>query len=163
MKRKHYTFVLLFSLLFSSCFRSTPSDVVVAFIEAVENKKFDEARALSTPETAKLINLQESISGLSQDSTPYSDVQLEIIEERIEGDTAFVKCIGRDEELPSTIKLVKTNGEWLVHISKADMASKSGFYEEEEEDGFFEADEYSDVEGDSLDELIPDTTAEKVE
>jgi hypothetical protein len=132
-------------------------------MDAVKNREYDKARELSTPETDKLINLQESISNLSQDSSSFLGDPLEIIEERIDGDTAFVKFIDQDDDMPSTVKLVKTDGKWLVHITKEDFTTKAGFSEEEEEEGFYEEDEYTDVVGDSLDELIPDTTSIKSE
>lgn len=61
-------FVLLF--IMPGCSNDNPSDVLVDFIYAVENKKFDDARELCTADTDKLINLQESIANFSQDSTP---------------------------------------------------------------------------------------------
>ena len=163
MKNIQIILISIFSLTMSGCFQSNPSDVVVSFIDAVENKKYDEARSLSTPETAKLINLQESISNFSKDSSAYVDAQLEIIEEQINGDTAYVKFMGREDDMPSTIKLVKTNGEWLVHITKEDITMKAGVADEGEEEGFYEEDDYTDVVGDSLDEMIPDSTTVKVE
>ena len=149
--------ILLFAI--SGCSNENPSDVVVDFIYAVENKHFDDARELSTPDTDKLINLQESIANFSQDSTPFVKSKIEIIEERVMGDTAYVKFVSEEEDMPTTIKLVKTDGNWLVHITKEDITLKAGASDEEEEAGFYEEDDYTDVAGDSLGQVLVDSSA----
>jgi hypothetical protein len=100
MKNKLFPILILISVSIIGCFQSNPSDVVVDFMDAVKNREYDKARELSTPETDKLINLQESISNLSQDSSSFLGDPLEIIEERIDGDTAFVKFIDQDDDMP---------------------------------------------------------------
>ena len=149
---------ILLIILMSGCSNDNPSDVVVDFIYAVENKHFDDARDLATDDTDKLINLQESIANFSQDSTPFVKSKIEIIEERVMGDTAYVKFVSEEEDMPTTIKLVKSDGNWLVHITKEDITLKAGASDEEEEAGFYEEDDYTDVTGDSLGQVLDDTT-----
>jgi len=158
MKKRLYKSATLLLFIFPGCSNDNPSDVVVDFIYAVENKNFDDARGLSTDDTDKLINLQESIANFSQDSTPFVKSKIEIIEERIMGDTAYVKFVSEDEDMPTTIKLVKTDGNWLVHISKEDITLKAGASDEEEEAGFYEEDDYTELPGDSLQQMTSDST-----
>lgn len=127
------------------------------FMKALEDKRFDDAREISTPETVKLVNLWESISKLSNDSMPMGGSQIEIIDEKIEGDTATVQFVVEGNDFPSTIKLVKSNGSWLVHFTKQDAAMKDSGFQEEEEEGFYEDDNYMDLSEDSLMDL--DSTA----
>ncbi|MFM7177618.1 MAG: DUF4878 domain-containing protein [Bacteroidota bacterium] len=150
---------LFLVLVLSGCSNENPSDVVIDFIYAVENKQFDDARELSTPDTDKLINLQESIANFSQDSTPFVKSKIEIIEERIMGDTAYVKFVSEEEDMPTTIKLVKTDGSWLVHVTKEDITLKAGASDEQEEAGFYEEDDYTDIVDDSLDQAPADSSA----
>lgn len=74
------------------------------------------------------------------------------------GDTAYVKFVSEDEDMPTTIKLVKTDGNWLVHITKEDITLKAGVSDEEEEAGFYEEDDYTDISGDSLEQMPLDSS-----
>ncbi|MFM2189619.1 MAG: hypothetical protein RL491_5 [Bacteroidota bacterium] len=158
MKKLIFKTAIVLLFIIPGCSNDNPSDVVVDFIDAVENKRYDDARELCTADTDKLINLQESIANFSQDSTPFVKSKIEIIEERIMGDTAYVKFVSEDEEMPTTIKLVKTDGNWLVHITKEDITLKAGASDEEEEAGFYEEDDYTDVSSDSLEQMPTDST-----
>ena len=158
MKNSLAKILIVLLCIFSGCSNDNPSEVVVDFIYAVENKKFDDARQLSTADTDKLINLQESIANFSQDSTPFVKSKIEIIDERIMGDTAYVKFVSEEEDLPTTIKLIKDDGNWLVHITKEDITLTAGASDEEEEAGFYEEDDYTDVAGDSLGQIATDSS-----
>lgn len=140
----------------------TPSEVFLDFMAALQKKDFEEARNLSSTETIKVVDLIESISKLQVDSTDNAYAQVEVIDERITGDTAYVEFIDPQAgDVSNTAKLVRTNGKWLVHITKQDISAKDRGFDEQEEAGFYEEDDYFDMEEDSLQEVLVDSMTTK--
>ncbi|MFM7078261.1 MAG: hypothetical protein ACKOYC_00570 [Bacteroidota bacterium] len=146
-------------LLLAACGTSdTPSEVFLDFMNALQNKKFEDARKLSSAETVKVVDLVESISKLQPDSVSDNYSQVEVIDERINGDTAYVEFIDPQAgDVSNTAKLIKSNGRWLVHITKQDISAKNAGFDEQEEDGFYEEDDYFDMQQDSMQDATVDS------
>jgi hypothetical protein len=153
------THLIAVILLLAACGSSnTPSQVFLDFMDSIQNKKYDDARKLSSTETIKVVDLIESISKLQPDSVSENYSQVEVIDERINGDTAYVEFIDpQSGDVSNTAKLIKSNGRWLVHITKQDIAAKDAGFEEQEEDGFYEEDDYFDMQQDSLQNASTDS------
>lgn len=158
MKNKLQKFSAMLLIAVGCGSSDTPSEVFIDFMDALKNKKFEDARNLSSPETVKVVDLIESITKLQVDSIDNSISPVEVIDERITGDTAYVEFIDpQTGDVSNTAKLVKSNGQWLVHITKQDIAAKDTGFDEQEEDGFYEEDDYFDMEEDSIQEAAIDS------
>jgi len=134
MKTHFITILLSVILLFSCNMGNSPKKAAQNFLNAFNEKKFDEARKYSTPETIKLIDLMENLTKMTESTDSIVAGKIEITSERIEGDSAFVsfKEEGGTEEV---LKLLKVDGEWLVHITKQDISAKDTHTDNSGEEG----------------------------
>lgn len=99
----------------------TPENIAVRFVEYVATANFEEARKLSTPESAETIHLFETLVGSQSDELRNSPTRFNISrsEMNISQDTLFIhgklffankhKLIRRID-----LVLVNHNGRWLV-------------------------------------------------
>src|SRR5688572_30941675 len=88
--------VVLPVLMLIACNKeNTPKNVASRFLNAFNEKNYEEARKYSTPETIKLIDLMENLSKMSTSTDSVSHDKIIVLEEKIDGETATV--IFRDE------------------------------------------------------------------
>jgi hypothetical protein len=134
MKTRIYIILLSFFFLFSCNMGNSPKKAAQNFLNAFNEKKFDEARKYSTPETIKLIDLMENLTKMTESTDSIVPGKIEITSERVEGDSAFVSFReeGGTEEV---LKLLKVDGEWLVHITKQDISAKDTHTDNSAEEG----------------------------
>ncbi len=116
----------IFIMLFvSSCMKDSPSVVALDFLQAIEDEDYDRARKLSTEETGKMINLLESLSDISDQSTKGASTgKPEILNERIEGDTAYVEFRHTGDDATDILELRRVDGRWLAHVTKDSLSEK---------------------------------------
>ena len=112
-------------LLLTSCGggASAPKDVTVKFLEATTKADFKEANKYASEETIKMLDMIKAFASMKPDSVKNKKVEIEVIEEKIDGDNATVRYKQNGKE--NAIKLVKIDGNWKVNISKADMGGGS--------------------------------------
>ena len=103
---------------------NSPGKAAERFLNAFNERKYDEARKYASTETIKLVDLMENLSQMSEASDSVNHPKIEIVDERVEGDTAFVTFREKGAEETDEIKLVKTEGKWLVHITKTELSAK---------------------------------------
>jgi glycine cleavage system H lipoate-binding protein len=128
-----------------------PEKAAKIFLTAFNEREFDQAREVSTPETGKLIDLMEQLTALSGNADSAVGGKIIIIDHHIEGETAVVRFREEGEEEPQEVNLKKVEGKWLVHITKQDIANKDMPGGTGEEEGIL-------MEHDSLDTLPSDTS-----
>ena len=131
--------VLLFIL--NGCTSNNPESAARSFLEAFNENDFEEARKYATPETGKLIDLMENLAKLSDEKMESGE--FEIVDSRIDGDKAYVTYRETDSDGTTELMLKKVDGDWLVHITKEDIATKGLLGSPDEEDGLFD-DEHSE-------------------
>lgn len=134
MKIRNLIILLVLTGLFSCNVGNSPKKTAKNFLDAFNEKKFDEARKYSTPETIKLIDLMENLTKMTESTDSIVAGKIEITSERIEGDSAFVSFReeGGTEEV---LKLMKVDGDWLVHITKQDISAKDTHTDNSGEEG----------------------------
>jgi hypothetical protein len=134
MKIRNIIVLITLAGLFSCNIGNSPKKTAQNFLDAFNEKKFDEARKYSTPETIKLIDLMENLTKMTESTDSIVAGKIEITSERIEGDSAFVSFReeGGTEEV---LKLLKVDGEWLVHITKQDISAKDTHTDNSGEEG----------------------------
>ncbi len=128
MKTKITPWIFLFMIsimIVAGCkSANSPGKVAERFLNAFNERKYDEARKYASPDTDKLVDLMENLSKMSTSVDSIQHKRVEVTEEKIEGDTAFVTFREVGSEETDQIKLIKSEGKWLVHITKTDLSSK---------------------------------------
>jgi hypothetical protein len=93
--------------------KRSPEATVEAFVEAVNSRNWDEAKALSSEESAATINI---LSGFGSEGDG-EVISIDINEEatKITGDTAAVS--GKDQNnMEMVYELIMEDGQWKVHV-----------------------------------------------
>lgn len=120
--------ILLTIFNLSACMSGkSPSAVASAFLNAFEQKKYDEAKKYCTPETVKLVEVAESLSKMSDAKVDFYGKKYVVLSQEIKGEKAYVKFeeAGEKETEIQTLVMDKSGGAWLVSISKQDIMSKN--------------------------------------
>jgi hypothetical protein len=108
-------------ILFTSCGGAeTPKAVSEKFMNAIEDKKYDEAAQYATDDTKAVIELIKGGKG--------NDTKREFVwgEEKIDGDKATVKYKVKGSDKDEEVSLIKKDDKWLVSMTKSQMTGKTG-------------------------------------
>ncbi|CAF0728490.1 unnamed protein product [Rotaria sordida] len=108
-------------ILFTSCGGAeTPKAVSEKFMNAIEDKKYDEAAQYATDDTKAVIELIKGGKG--------NETKREFVwgEEKIDGDKATVKYKVKGSEKDEEVSLIKKDDKWLVSMTKSQMTGKTG-------------------------------------
>ena len=126
MKKTIWSLVLItFTGLLISCgFGNSPKKSAEKFLNAFNRHDFTEARKYATPETNKLIDLMENLTKMSQTKDSTVGKKIDILEQRTEGDVAYVTFKEEGADNSEELKLKKVDGKWLAHVTKEDIAAK---------------------------------------
>ncbi|MGF1449541.1 MAG: DUF4878 domain-containing protein [Opitutales bacterium] len=109
MKRLLLAALCSLTLLLVGCGPS-PSSVVEDFVDAANEGDWTKAQTLSTGQANSLISM---LSGFAQEPKPGDKVEIEIVSEAIDGDSATVVVKDQDGK-EATIGLIKVDGDWKV-------------------------------------------------
>ena len=100
---------------FNACKNSdTPDKVAEKFLNHLNKKEFAEAKKLATPESAAMIEMQESFSKMGGEQA--KEAKIENMKCKEEGDKAT--CDYTKDGEAEKIELVKKDGKWLVDMKK---------------------------------------------
>ncbi|MDQ3049489.1 MAG: DUF4878 domain-containing protein [Bacteroidota bacterium] len=130
---------------------NSPKNAASKFLNAFNEKNYEEARKYATPETIKLVDLMENLSKMSTsiDSVPHNKIV--VTEEKIDGETATVTFNEVGSTDSEEVHLKKVDGKWLVHITKADITAKENTVFDTGEEGLMqETDDLEEFEVDSI-------------
>jgi len=126
---------LLLVLILAGCGGNTPSKSASKFLNAFNEKDYEEARKYASPETAKLVDLMESLSKMSTSIDTLQHNKIEVVSEKIDGETATVTFREEGSDETEDIKLKKIDGKWMVHITKTEISAKENSVFNTEEEG----------------------------
>jgi hypothetical protein len=145
--------LILVSVLFVSCFSAgNPEKTAEKFLTAINERNFEEAKSYGTPETVKLVEMLEQLTKVMDNPNAEPPVKYEILRHTEDGDSAIVYFRESGSDIDQELKLKKVDGEWMVHVTKEDMAIKDpGPGSAEEEEGYWSDEQ--DTTG-----VSPDTT-----
>ena len=127
-------------LLLMGCSGNSPEKSAEKFLNAFNEKNYEEARKYATPETIKLVDLMENLSKMSASADSVSHPKIEVLESKIEGDSAMVTFREKGSDETEELKLKKIDGKWLVHITKSDITAKDNSIFNTDEEGEFDSD-----------------------
>jgi len=111
---------LLVILILTACSGNSPKHVAEKFLEAYSRLDFEGAKKYGTDETAKLLDMMNSLTKLMNNADKKM-VKTEVISEKIDGDKATVIYKEEGKEGDQVLNLVKVNGSWKVALSKDTM------------------------------------------
>ncbi len=98
-----------------------PKAVAEKFLKASVKMNFDEAKKYATEETGKLLDMMKQMSAMMPDSLKNKETKITMGEEKIDGDNAVVAYKEEGKEMEQKLSLKKSEGKWLVSISKEGM------------------------------------------
>lgn len=127
---KHYHFALLFSLsLLWACSgdpqKKSASATAEAFLSALYDGDFEQAKKYCTPESQKTIGLLEGLAEMGGGMTEEDKKDFEIVREEESGNYATVYFTEDDQPDEETLKLKKTSGKWEVMFTKSALGAGS--------------------------------------
>ncbi len=97
----------------------SPKDVAEKFYKAVNNKDFNEAKNYATKESASMLDMMSTFAK----TLPAKSKDIEVLNEKIEGETATVDVKDKETGKVQTAKLKKEDGKWKVAFDKSSMGS----------------------------------------
>lgn len=104
--------------------KSDPKDVAMNYLNALKKADYETAKKYSTKETVSMLEMISSFSGMVPDSikNQAKDIKIDIKDVKEEGDKCVVTFESSDKKgSEEKLNLVKTDGKWLVNMSKDDM------------------------------------------
>lgn len=122
-------FLLFFLLITVSCSKpESPRPVAEKFLNAMNERDFEEAALYSTEETQKLLKQLQRIREIQDTDVFAAPGSFEILSEDIQGDKAVVYFRENNSELEQKISLMKVKNpgdpgkeEWKVSLRKEEL------------------------------------------
>ena len=128
MKLKSISFFVLLATLFFSCSSETdtPKKVASQFLQAMENRNYEEAMSYSTRSTQKLLTQLKRLEELTGENDAVKPNKVTIVSEEIQGDKDIVYLKEEGNELQQRISLKritdeKNNKVWKVDLLKEEL------------------------------------------
>ncbi len=97
----------------------SPKEVAEKFYKAVNNKDFNEAKNYATKESASMLDMMSTFAK----TLPAKSKDIEVLNEKVEGETATVDVKDKETGKVQTAKLKKEDGKWKVAFDKSSMGS----------------------------------------
>ena len=127
MKLKSISFFVILATLFFSCSseKDTPKNVASQFLQAMENRNYEEAMTYSTKSTQKLLTQLKRLEELTGENDAVKPNKVTIVSEEIQGDKAIVYFKEEGNELQQRISLKRVVEEdkkiWKVDLLKEEL------------------------------------------
>ena len=127
MKLKSISFLFLLATVFFSCSSETetPQKVAAQFLQAMENRNYEEAMTYSTRSTQKLLTQLKRLEELTGENDAVKPNKVTIVSEDIQGDKATVYFKEEVNDLQQRISLKRTVEEnkkvWKVDLLKEEL------------------------------------------
>jgi hypothetical protein len=127
MKLKSISFLFLLATVFFSCSSETetPQKVAAQFLQAMENRNYEEAMTYSTKLTQKLLTQLKRLEELTGENDAVKPNKVTIVSEDIQGDKAIVYFKEEGNDLQQRISLKRTLEEnkkvWKVDLLKEEL------------------------------------------
>lgn len=110
--------LLVISTVYLGCGGSgKPEDTVNKYLELMSEKKFEELKAISTTESAAMIDMLSQFAAMAPDKE-MPKPKVEKLECKIDGDNSTCVFCCDEEGKEDEFKLKKVDGKWLMHTPK---------------------------------------------
>lgn len=145
------TLISLAVMLMVSCsIGNSPKKTAEKFLTSFNQRNYEEARKYATPETIKLVDLMENLTKMAQPADSTLGKKITVMDEKVEGEVAYVTFQEEGSDQVETLKLKKIDGKWLAHVTKEDVAAKDLGKNEEEEGVMMETDSLMESPADTM-------------
>jgi hypothetical protein len=118
--RRILTLTVMATLLFSSCKkRATPQEVALAFMHAIQDSNFDQARDYATKESQQVIQIYSIFDGRRSDAEreKIKNARIEVVNIEEDGDKAAVTILNSSAHQQEKLQLIKENGQWKISLT----------------------------------------------
>ncbi|CAL1517552.1 DUF4878 domain-containing protein [Chitinophaga sp. MM2321] len=118
--RRILTMAVLATLLLTSCKkRATPQEVALAFMHAIQDSNFDQARDYATKESQQVIQIYSIFDGRRSDAEreKIKNAKIEVVETEENGDNASVTILNSSAHQKEILQLVKESGQWKISLT----------------------------------------------
>ncbi|MCW3466881.1 DUF4878 domain-containing protein [Chitinophaga nivalis] len=115
-----FTLALLATLFFSACKkRATPQEVALAFMHAIQDSNFDQARDYATKESQQVIQLYSFFDARRSDAEreKIKNARIEVVNMEENGDKAAVTILNSSAHQKEVLQLVKESGQWKISLT----------------------------------------------
>ena len=104
-------------VLLASCQTRSPRGVAEQYLKAFHHHDYEKAKDYSTEDTKKLLDMFISFAALTPDTLKQS-FNFEVLDERLEGDTAYVNYRMEGSRKTQSLTLIRKDGSWKVAATK---------------------------------------------
>ena len=113
---------VLMGLGFSSCKQTSPEASAEQFLNGLYHYDYEAAKAVSTEETKRMIDLMAQFSAMMPDSVreEAQNIKVDVKDVKVDGERATATYSTSDEPAEKKLNLVKVEDQWLVEYSKMD-------------------------------------------
>ncbi|NSL87504.1 DUF4878 domain-containing protein [Chitinophaga solisilvae] len=118
--RRILTLAVMGVLLLSSCKkRATPQEVALAFMHAIQDSNFDQARDYATKESQQVIQIYSIFDGRRSDAEreKIKNARIEVVGIEENGDKASVTVLNSSAHQKEILLLVKERGQWKISLT----------------------------------------------
>lgn len=118
--RRILTLSVMGMLLFSSCKkRATPQEVALAFMHAIQDSNFDQARDYATKESQQVIQIYSIFDSRRSDAErdKIKKAKIEVVGIEEDGDKASVTILNSSAHQKEILQLVKESGQWKISLT----------------------------------------------
>ena len=114
------TLALTTTLLLGSCKkRASPEEVALAFMHAIQDSNYDQARDYATKESQQVIQIYAIFDGRrsGQEREKIKNARIEVVNIEENGDKAAVTILNSSAHQKEVLQMVKENGQWKISLT----------------------------------------------
>ncbi|QJB30229.1 DUF4878 domain-containing protein [Chitinophaga oryzae] len=118
--RRILTLAVMGMLLLSSCKkRATPQEVALAFMHAIQDSNFDQARDYATKESQQVIQIYSIFDGRRSDAErdKIRKAQIKVVAVEENDNKASVTIQNSSANQQEVLQLVKEGGQWKISLT----------------------------------------------
>ncbi|HVI49335.1 MAG TPA: DUF4878 domain-containing protein [Chitinophaga sp.] len=118
--RRTLVLAIMTTLLLSGCKKkATPQEVALAFMHAIQDSNFDQAREYATKESQQVIQIYSIFDGRRSDAEreKIRKAKIEVVNMEENGDKASVTILNSSAHQKEVLQLVKESGQWKISLT----------------------------------------------
>ncbi|RFS26437.1 DUF4878 domain-containing protein [Chitinophaga silvatica] len=114
------TLALFTTILLGSCKkRASPEEVALAFMHAIQDSNYDQAREYATKESQQVIQIYAIFDGRRSgaEREKIKNAKIEVVNIEENGDKAAVTILNSSAHQKEVLQMVKENGQWKISLT----------------------------------------------
>lgn len=114
------TLALITTILLGSCKkRASPEEVALAFMHAIQDSNYDQARDYATKESQQVLQIYAIFDGRRSgtEREKIKNARIEVVNIEENGDKAEVTILNSSAHQKEVLQMVKENGQWKISLT----------------------------------------------